>query len=318
MVTKERLVIKAIERGKTCNPAVLSELRLHHSSFGHPYIADLKDAFLTQNYLCIAMSYAPGDDLDTIIKTKGPLTEDMARRVFQQILLAVHFLHQSGFVNRDIRTKNIMLDENEGRHIVKLTDFLYGRHDQINSDPRAAFASLPYTSPELLTGASKSDVGESANVWELGVSLYKLVVGRFPFEREGDGHTTYRTVPMVISRISTVDYSIPDTLSPALRDLLGRIFVVSVRERISLEDIMAHPWVNTSEWPATPASIAQIMKDVTCPVSQDVLDGVIKGSVNPGIGRSTTRSTEDELIDAAAADTMLEDQALQALNAAEL
>ena len=42
----EQFVIKCVERGRTCSPAVLSELAIHHQSYGHPYIASLKDVFL--------------------------------------------------------------------------------------------------------------------------------------------------------------------------------------------------------------------------------------------------------------------------------
>jgi len=252
------------------------------------------------------MSYAPGYDLDTILKTKvRPLIADAARSIFQQLLLAVKYLHDSGFINRDIRTNNIIFDERSGQ--IKLQDFMYSRHDQINSDPRDAFKSLAYTSPELLSGASKADIGESANIWELGVCLYKLVTGKFPFERDGDGPVTYRTVPIVISRISKVEYRVPAGLSDALGDLLSRIFVVNVGERMGLDDIMAHPWVNASEWPATMQTIADAMR-VTCPVSKEVLDGVSQGARQPGMGRAnTTRSTEDQLIDEAAAAAIEQD-----------
>ena len=72
---------------------------------------------------CIVMGFAPGFDLDYIIKTQGkPLTEDVACRVFQQLLLAVKFLHDSGFVNRDLRTTNIIFDERTST--IKLQDFM--------------------------------------------------------------------------------------------------------------------------------------------------------------------------------------------------
>ena len=189
----------------------------------------------------------------------------------------------------------------------------------VNSgDPRDAFKSLAYTSPELLSGTSKSDVGDSANIWELGVCLFKLVTGKFPFEREGDGPTTYRTVPVVISRISKVEYSIPDYLSESLKDLLARIFVVDTGKRIQLDEILSHPWVNSQEWPSNASNIAKVMRASSCPVSKETLDGISEAATRPGIGRSTTRSTEDELIDAAAADEMMEDQALNAMQNANI
>ena len=313
----EELVIKCIERGRTCTPACLSELKIHHMSFGHPYIAALQDVFLTENYLCIVMSFAAGFDLDTIIKSRGkPLSEDVACVVFQHLLLAVKFLHDSGYNNRDLRTNNIIFDERSST--IKLQDFMYSRHDQINSDPRDAFKSLPYTSPELLTGASKSDVGDSANLWELGVCLFKLVTGMFPFERESDGPTTYQMVPVIISRVSKVDYCIPEHLSAPLKDLLSRIFVVDRSKRIQLDEILSHPWVNSQPWPSDAGHIEEIMREATCPVSKEVLDGVSEAATQQSFGRSATLSTEEELIDTTAADEMMKDQALDAMRQANI
>jgi serine/threonine protein kinase len=315
--TGEELVIKCIERGRTCTPACLSELKIHHMSFGHPYIAALQDVFLTERYLCIVMAFAAGFDLDTIIKSQGkPLSEEVACKVFQQLLLAVKFLHDGGYNNRDLRTNNIIFDQRSSS--VKLQDFMYSRHDQINSDPRDAFKSLPYTSPELLSGATKSDVGDSANIWELGVCLFKLVTGMFPFERESDGPTTYRTVPVVISRVSNSDFTVPEHLSGPLKDLLTRIFVTDRSKRIQLDEILSHPWVNSQPWPPEAGHIAEMMRAARCPVSKEVLEGVSKAATQQGMGRSATYSTEDELIDTAAADEMMQDQALHAMRQANI
>jgi serine/threonine protein kinase len=309
--TGDQVVIKLLERGKTCSPAVLQELHVHWMSYGHPYIAELKDVFLTEQYLAIVMAFAPGFDLDALIKQRGrPLTEEVARNVFQQLLLAVKFLHNSGFVNRDLRTNNIIFDEETGS--MKLQDFMYSRHDQINSDPREAFKRLPYTSPELLSGGSKVSFGESSNVWELGVCLFKMVTGKFPFERDSDGPISYKTVPIVISRISKMEYSIPDHLSDHLRDLLNRIFVLDTKSRIQLDEILLHPWID-HEWPTSPDKISEAMRTSACPVSKDALDMIIEGAKRTSAGRAYTKSMEDELIDVAAVDEMMEDQTLNAM-----
>lgn len=47
------------------------------------------------------------------------------------------------------------------------------KSEQINSDPNSALGSLPYTAPEVLSNSMKH--GRHADVWSLGVALYKLV-----------------------------------------------------------------------------------------------------------------------------------------------
>lgn len=306
--TKEEVVIKMVERGKPCNELVANELRVHWLSYGHPYIAELQDVFLTPGYLAIVMKFVPGLDLDKMIERQSPLTEHVARRVFQQLLLAVKFLHDSGYTNRDIKVNNIIFDDESGS--IALQDFMYSRHDQVNSDPREAFKGLPYTPPELLSGGTKDSFGNSANAWELGVCLFKMVTGKFPFEKPGDKKTTYSTVPIVIQRISRMDYTIPDTLSDPLKDLLRKIFVPNTSKRILLEEICAHPWVTNDEspWPYTPDQIAHIMQTKTCPVSRETLETLLAAAkTRDGHGSLTMTSRETEsLCDAVTDDILLE------------
>ena len=58
------------------------------------------------------------------------------------------------------------------------------KSEQINSDPNSALGSLPYTAPEVLSNTMKH--GHQADVWSLGVALFKMSVGIYPFERPED------------------------------------------------------------------------------------------------------------------------------------
>jgi serine/threonine protein kinase len=315
--TKEEVVIKMVERGKPWTDLVANELRVHWLSYGHPYIAELKDVFLTSGYIAIVMKFVPGLDLDKMIgHSSAPLTEQVARRVFQQLLLAVKFLHDSGYSNRDIKVNNIIFDEETGG--IALQDFMYSRHDQVNSDPREAFKGLPYTPPELLSGGSKEKFGNSANAWELGVCLFKMVTGKFPFEKPGDKKTTYSTVPVVIQRIATMDYTIPENLSESLKDLFRKIFVQKTSERILLEQICAHPWVNEEPWPYTPDQIGELMQSKTCPVDRETLENLIAtAKTRDQRDMMTTRDTET-LCDAVTDDVLLESSTNQRIEEMQL
>ena len=219
------------------------------------------------------------------------MSEDIARKIVQQLLLATKFLHDSGYRNRDIKINNIIFDDQT--HGIVLQDFMYSSHDQINSDPREAFKSLPYMPPELLSGEDKSKFGNTIDVWELGVCLYKMVTGKFPFEKPGDGPVAYNSVPLVISRISKMDYQIPENISDPLKDLLRRIFVLDPSNRIDVEHMFSHPWLNSSPWPYSAQGIEKKMSESVCPIDMQFIENILqqarmRGTAGPPLSSSDT------------------------------
>ena len=62
---------------------------------------------------------------DLFCSSKGKLSETEARRLMQQIVVAVDYCHQMGVVNRDIKLENALLDKSKS--LVKLTDFGFAK-----------------------------------------------------------------------------------------------------------------------------------------------------------------------------------------------
>jgi serine/threonine protein kinase len=128
-----------------------------------------------------------------------------------------------------------------GRPSVKVQDFAYSKSEQINSDPHSALGSLPYTAPEVLNNTMTQSC--AADVWALGVALYKMVTGMYPFERPEDVKEARSAVQAVLGRIARVEYSIPEHLSPDLRDLLEHMLVRNPEERMRLNQVLDQPWL---------------------------------------------------------------------------
>lgn len=77
-------------------------------------------------------------------------------------------------------------------------------------------------------------------MWSCGVTLYVMLVGGYPFEDPEDPKNFRKTV----QKIMGAQYAIPDYVhvSPECRDLLSRIFVVNPDHRITMAQIISHPW----------------------------------------------------------------------------
>lgn len=90
-----------------------------------------------------------------------------------------------------------------------------------------------YVSPEILN-ASGSYSGKAADVWSLGVMLYTILIGRYPF------HDVEPS--LLFSKIRRGQFSIPETLTPKARCLIRSILRREPAERLTSREILEHPW----------------------------------------------------------------------------
>ena len=104
--------------------------------------------------------------------------------------------------------------------------------------------SLPeYSPPETLRGDHLAFDGAKSDVWSCGIILYMMLTGSMPF-RGGDGPAG-RRMPTMARAIMRCSYGFPagTSVSLTVQDLLARIFVPIPEDRISLDQMLRHPWL---------------------------------------------------------------------------
>ncbi|EFN57456.1 hypothetical protein CHLNCDRAFT_34706 [Chlorella variabilis] len=240
--TGRNVAIKFIERGDKVTKYVEREI-INHRQLVHPHIIQFKEVFLTQQHLSIAMEYAAGGDMFEYVVRKGGLRESEARWFFQQLIVAVDYIHRMGVANRDIKLENTLLDGSP-RPLIKICDFGYSKHEKYQSAPGSRVGTPAYLAPEvIMTTKGKTYDGKVADIWSCGVMLYVMLVGAYPFERPEDKHDNQKLQKM-IQRILRVEYDWPAhiKLSPECRDLMSRILVADPSKRITIHEIQDHPW----------------------------------------------------------------------------
>lgn len=92
-----------------------------------------------------------------------------------------------------------------------------------------------YVGPEILNSRN-SYSGKAADVWSLGVVLYTMLVGRYPFQ---DVEPT-----ALFSKIRRGAFTIPETLSPRAKSLVCCMLRKAPSERLEAGDILFHPWLH--------------------------------------------------------------------------
>lgn len=238
--TSRQCAIKFIERGDKVTKYVEREI-LNHRCLLHPHIVQFKEVFLTPQYLGIAMEYAPGGDMFEFVVRKGGLKENEARWFFQQLIVAVDYVHRMGVANRDIKLENTLLD-GSARPLIKLCDFGYSKHEKFQSAPGSRVGTPAYLAPEvIMTTKGKTYDGKKADIWSCGVMLFVMLAGAYPFERPEDRNDNQKLQKM-IQRILKVEYELPKHISSECRDLLSRILVGDPQRRITVPEIQQHPW----------------------------------------------------------------------------
>lgn len=299
--TGQEVVIKMIERGPAVSKHVESELLIHRKCTGHTNIVQLIEVFLTQRYLAIVLEYAPGGDLLDYVQSKDHLSEGEARWFFQQLAVGLAYFHNLGVDNRELNLNNKLLTGEATRPVLKINDFTYSKSEQINSDPNSALGSLPYTAPEVLSNTMKH--GHQADVWSLGVALYKMCVGLYPFERVEDAADARTAVQNVLSRIARVEYQIPDNMSPELQDLLGRMLVKDPGQRITMPGIMAHPWFQKNMPPGLLELNSRVDPESAARQAEDDVRSVVREA------QGSMRVIDADNIDEMADDILAEEEA---------
>lgn len=106
------------------------------------------------------MEYMPGGDLLSLMSRHGPFDEDLARFYLAELTVALHTLHEMGYVHRDIKPENILIDR--FGHI-KLADF--GNAAALDRDGHVLSLSPvgtpDYIAPELLQTISTYKLSKS-------------------------------------------------------------------------------------------------------------------------------------------------------------
>ena len=203
------------------------------SSLDHPHVAQLLDFKEEIDKLTIVFEYAAGGDLLDYITKVVKLDEADARRLMVILVETLKYIHHSNVVHCDLKPDNILLRSEEDVADVIITDFGFACFCNGNTLTRQ-LGSPNYIAPEVLLGAP---YGAAVDIWALGVILYIMLLGCFPF---------YHTDPDILfNNIVFGQFSFrSEDISDEAKDLICRMLIPDVSQRYTLDQILDHPWMN--------------------------------------------------------------------------
>lgn len=201
----------------------------------HPNIIRILSAYEDPTHIYLFMPLLSGGDLHSFIESRGRLNEVMGYKIFAQLVDALVYAHSQNIVHRDIKLENIILSRAK-KLAVQVVDFGFATEQRPDGPLLEDYPGSPaYAAPELTKGIPYR--GRASDVWALGVTLYTMLAGQYPFWSEDVDEMYYR-----------IAYAAPEFraswgLSPSLRSLITAMLHKDPSQRPSMLQVRNHLWM---------------------------------------------------------------------------
>ena len=227
--------IKAIDKKNKTNieekPYFRRELEVMYK-IHHPNVVKLFGHFEDNNYCYFIMEYINKGNVYNLLTLdkKRQLSTKFVASIMKDVISATYFLHYMNppIIHRDIKPENVLL--NEGI-VAKLTDFGWSNYIQEDKERKTVCGTPIYLAPEII---KEQGHDERVDIWCIGVLLFELITGTVPFK--GNDIETLK------SNILHLRIAWPKEMNPDAKDLISKILKLDPSQRISLEDMLEHPF----------------------------------------------------------------------------
>jgi serine/threonine protein kinase len=152
------------------------------AQMSHPNIIKVTDLIDAGDIVAFVMEYIEGQTLEEFLNKKGELTRTEIESFFNQMILAVEYVHSQGLIHRDIKPSNFMVTKS-GQ--IKLLDFGIAKNtnegavDYTKTGLMQQMGTPLYMSPEQVKNTA--EVTKQTDIYSLGVVLWQLVMNKKPY-----------------------------------------------------------------------------------------------------------------------------------------
>lgn len=254
-----------------------------------PGVVRTHEVFNTQDKVHLIMDLMPGGTLkERVNEVGGRVTEGVAMPIARATCKALADLHSLGVVHRDVKMENVLCETTSlPTTRTVLCDFGYVNfHEPGAATMRSLVGTPVYVAPEI---AERRAYGSAVDVWALGILLYRMVGGRYPYDGGEDNEATMELISKGGLSFAEPEWA---QVSPALISLIRGLLQPDPTRRLSAEAALHHRWFSEtkahlprSHSPATadPAANSGVTNQIGSPTSI-VLDSPSAGDTGASAG----------------------------------
>ncbi|KAM3140654.1 hypothetical protein pb186bvf_007252 [Paramecium bursaria] len=205
--------------------------RLNHETCIH-----IHEQYLEDKYIYLVLDYISGGDLIDFLDQQPQLVdENTVRDIMSTLFEALEYIHSKGIVHRDLKPENILMRNKCCLDLV-ISDF--GLADLCtNGFLTQRCGTLGFMAPELLRG---KPYDYKVDVFSLGVILFGIFVGEYPFEgkdpkelqqKNWDGKINYDRQELKL-------------ISSQGLEFLTKCLSIDPKDRFSAKEAIKNPWLS--------------------------------------------------------------------------
>ena len=234
--TKANYAIKAIDKRNKANieekPYFRREVEVMYK-IHHPNVIKLYSHFEDNNFCYFIMEYIAKGNMFGLIPTdkKKRISTQLVANLIKDIISAVYFLHNMSppIIHRDIKPENVLLADN---FVAKLTDFGWSNYIQEDQKRTTVCGTPIYLAPEII---KEQGHDERVDIWCIGVLLFELTTGTVPFPGND--------IESLENNILKLRIQWPKEINVDAKNLISKILKLDPNARISLSDMLKHPFI---------------------------------------------------------------------------
>ena len=240
-ITQEKFAMKIYEK-KILNDNIKKKCILREieilKKLNHPNIVKLYDTIISDKNILLIQELVNGislrDFYNKEIRNQKNISEkkyNILTLIFKQIFSAFDYIHKKNIFHRDIKLENILLTKN---YEIKIIDFGFGLYNPRNYLQKFFCGTPNYMAPEIIM--KKEYDCQKADMWSLGILLYKLFCADFPFKGK-DEKDLYR-------HIIKGKYKIKEYVPDLIKIIIDKILRPKPYQRINCDQILQSHWFN--------------------------------------------------------------------------